>query len=273
MQHVFRRESARLLRHGICYPSNTSPTRAPKHQWLTIQLVRRRVDLLETQLCFSIDEALAAGATTVLLSTEGLYNHWTDYQSWAGPWLRDICAEVDLEIWLLLREPASFAAALFQQTLRSRRAGPGPIGPPQLAADALRRPALLVRLDYDAVVAWWESVLGPARVRVDVYLSSLAPLVGEVLGVPDLEWGAVRANPSLTGYGCRLLALLNALPLNDAERYAVIEHVTAIDVLAQAALGPQHILSDEEAEFVRAYARPSLERLVSRRPELSPLLR
>jgi hypothetical protein len=176
-------------------------------------------------------------------------------------------------MWLILREPASFTAALYQQMLRNRTFGVDGNGQPQTPAAALTNPELLARLDYDAVVAWWESVLGPARVRVDVYLSSLAPLVGEVLGVPDLEWGAVRANPSLTGYGCRLLALLNALPLNDAERYAVIEHVTAIDVLAQAALGPQHILSDEEAEFVRAYARPSLERLVSRRPELSPLLR
>jgi hypothetical protein len=272
MQHVFRRETERLLRHGICYPSNTSAPGEPSHRWLIVGLALRRVDVIESELGAAIEEALEVGATTVLLSTEGLYYYWSRDQAWAGPWLRSLAAAVTVDVWFVLREPMSFTAALYQEFMRSRWIWPMSKGQPFPPSEAIRRPGLLRRLDYDAAIGWWEAVVGRERVRVDVYVPALAPVVREALGVPDLAWDEDRANASLSGYGCQLLVLLNTFRLPLDVREQIIEHVSAIDAIAKAALGPQHILSDEEASYVREQARPSIERLVSRRPELSPLL-
>jgi hypothetical protein len=175
-------------------------------------------------------------------------------------------------MWMLLREPVGFTAGCYQQVLRSPRIWRNAHRQPVTPAAALQTDALLRRLDYNAVVSWWEDVLGRENVRVDVYTPSLAPLVRQVLGVPDLEWDADRANSSITGYGCTLLARLTVLRLPEDARLKVTELVTTIDTIARQAAGPAPIFGPEDVAFVRNYTRSSIERLVSRRPELSPLL-
>ncbi len=238
-----------------------------------MDLLRRDLDALDQHLCEAVEQGVDEGAHRVLLSTEGIYNHWPDYADWAGPWWRAVAGETTLRLWFVLRDPVEFASGLYQQTLRNPRVGHQANGTALTVETAFADPAFVDRLDYDAVVGWWEAVAGPHHVTLDVYSSSMASVARSTLELPELPWDLPPANTSLTGVGVALLRSLNTLPLRERDRAQVLEEVLAIERAVGDVQSPPPVLDEEQGRQARALTQPSLSRLVARRPEIAPLLR
>ena len=270
LQRALSGSSDLLAQQGVCYPDNTASLADPKHSWLPSGLATQDEQALEDGLCEAVDQALARDAPTVFLSSEGLYRQWGAYAPWAHTWVAGLTQRVPVELWLLLREPVGFFASAYQQVLRS--SGAGARARTQSAGALLERGLAQVGLDYDAFVTWWEQALTPASVRVDLYDPDLTDTVRRALGVHGVDVRTVRENTSLTGVGCALLRELSGLHLTREAHAQALQHVTTIDRLVTDQLGRQPILDEQTAREVADRARPSLTRLVARRPELAPLL-
>ena len=106
-----------LAARGIWFaPPSFSPE--PKHQPLSARL--RQGDIVG--FVRYVEAALADmpdDTHTVILTTEGIFNHWWDYPPEAKGALRRLAALFDFELCLWLREPVPFAVALWQQYLQN----------------------------------------------------------------------------------------------------------------------------------------------------------
>ena len=106
-----------LAQRGFWYPPPSS-RREPKHQELVAALLADD----ETRFAKTIESAsrdAPAGVHTVILSAEGIFNHWWDYSVAAKGMLRCLADAFDFELCVWFRDPASFAAALYAQYLRN----------------------------------------------------------------------------------------------------------------------------------------------------------
>ena len=270
LQQVLDRERHALAAQGICYPSSVQTVREPKHQWLVQHLMARDPVGLDDRLAAAVDEAVQQRLPVVVLSTEGLFNHWIDYREWAASWWRAVADEVDLSIWVLLREPTAFAVALHQQYLKNPCNGIGINGLPVSIEQALGLPTFIDRLDYRAFVAWWEGVVGIA-VDCDVYDGDSVRAFTAHLGLTTSLGAPVRANRSWGGLATELLEVMNRFALSGERRGEVLEHIAALDAIVQSE-APGVPLDREVARLIQELVAPSLRQLVLERPGLAALL-
>lgn len=113
-QTLFRHVDV-LAKQGVWYPPLDVEPIQKKHQYL-VELLRAGDSL---GLACRLREII--GARTVMLSTEGLFNHWWDYSAQSKAMLRQLSAPFDLEVWVCFREPLAFALSVYAQLLRNPR--------------------------------------------------------------------------------------------------------------------------------------------------------
>ena len=110
-----------LAGDGLWYPpSSYRKGKVPKHQ----RLVSVLMGADEAAFVEYIQEALRdmpESTHTVILTTEGIYNHWRDYPPQAKGLLRHLADLFDFEMCVWFREPVSFAASLYAHNLTNPR--------------------------------------------------------------------------------------------------------------------------------------------------------
>ena len=106
-----------LAGDGVWYPpSSHRKGKEPKHQ----RLVSVLMGADEAAFVESIQAALRdmpESTHTVILTTEGIYNHWRDYPPQAKGLLRHLADLFDFEMCVWFREPVSFTTSLYAQYL------------------------------------------------------------------------------------------------------------------------------------------------------------
>ena len=107
-----------LLEQGVLYAKRDTSSFAPKHQWIVGTLQSNNF----TGFLDQFDEATQKrneNTHTILLSTEGIYNHWWDYSPEAKYFLYILGQYFELEIWVWFRDPVSFTESLYRQYLKN----------------------------------------------------------------------------------------------------------------------------------------------------------
>ena len=201
---------AELAARGIWFPPPAfSPE--PKHQPLSARV--RKGDIggfvayIETAL-----RDMPDSTHTVILSTEGVFNHWWDYRPEAKAALRRLAALFDFELCLWLREPVAFAVALWSQyLLNPRTEGPSANvqGGDVSLAEAIEDDWFRRHLDCLGIVQEMESLFGKSRVRALPYRGDT---VQEFLGeyrIEPLPVPSRRHNASLGRMGIALARFVN----------------------------------------------------------------
>ena len=223
---------AALAAQGVWYPPATD-TREPKHQDLVWALQEADAgalaDCLETAL-----QRMPRQTHTVILSTEGIFNHWWDYTPQAKAMLRSLAALFDFQLCVCFRSPESFAVALYAQYLRNpaREDTAGQVyGQDIDFADALADEWFRKHLDYLGFCYEAEALFGPGRVQPLIVAGDAVGAFLERYGIRGIVAPKVRENPSMRSAGLEILRIANRFALSESEHWRVEGLVRQIDQL------------------------------------------
>ena len=242
-----------LAERGFWYPP-PSNRREPKHQELIAALMAAD----EARLGGYIDSALEempSDAHTVVLSTEGIFNHWWDFTPAAKGLLRGLADQFDFELCVWFRDPESFAAALYAQYLRnpSTEDSPDVYGRDIDFSEAMRDAWFRRHLDYLGFYYEARALFGTERVRAFPFQGDTVRTFMEQYGTGALSRGDLPRNASMRESGIRMMRIANRFPLSPAEHDRVEELVFEIDrVIGDRA--ESHVLNRTDREAVRRYA-------------------
>ena len=242
-----------LAQRGFWYPP-PSNRREPKHQELVAALMAGD----EARFCECIESAvkdMPSGAHTVILSTEGIYNHWRDYSPEAKGMLRGLADEFDFELCIWFRDPASFAAALYGQYLRNpvTRDSPHIYGRDIDFSDAMLDPWFRCHLDYLGFYYEARALFGRERVRAFVFGGDTVRAFEEAYGTGTLSRENLPRNDSMREAGVRMMRIANRYPVTPAEHERIEELVFEIDRMI-GDRASRLVLNQADRETVQRYA-------------------
>jgi len=232
---------ASLGSRQILYPAWELDWRGPKHQWLVNCLTDGDNARLSRNFARLQAECQAAGARSVLLSAEGIYNHWPDFSVAAKQALQAECERFETTLWCVFREPLSFALSLYAQLVKNP---PMPLAPCYATAEApeavIAHPWSARRLDYAGFVREVDALFGPHRIKLSRYESGdILAQARELLGIDaEVLPAAPAENRSLSTLGIDLARRLNRLGLDTAARQRAMADIIDIDRLLAPTSAP-----------------------------------
>ena len=233
LQHCLGTHRSELVEQGWWYPA-PSDTPEPKHQQVN-GLLRR--DDLDGFVRY-IENALADmpdGAHTIMLTTEGIFNHWWDYGPKAKAILRVLAALFDFEMCVWFRPPGDFAAALYAQYLRNPRRPSETMGNVYGRdidfATAIADPWFRGHLDYLGFYYEARALFGKDRVKAFRFAKDTVATFLEHYGLRGLHDEAPRRNSSLRQTGVDLMRIANRHALDDRAHERVVDLVREIDAV------------------------------------------
>ena len=241
-----------LASAGWWYPP-PSDTPEPKHQQVN-DLLQRGDEVGFAAYIEGALKAMPAHAHTIVLSTEGIFNHWWDYPPRSKGMLRQLAALFDFELCIWFRPPPQFAAALYAQYLRNPATADTPAnvyGKDITFAEALNDPWFRRHLDYLGFYHEATGLFGQ-RVRAFLFGGDTVKAFIDAYDVPLPPRHRWR-NTSLRSAGVELMRAANRFPLPASEHRQVAALVGQIDgVIGQRS--QRFRLDDAQQRSVLRYA-------------------
>ena len=267
LQWCLNENRAVLAERGFWYPP-PSNRREPKHQELIAALMADD----ETRFTQYIESALRdmpSGAHTVILSTEGIFNHWRDYSPSAKGMLRGLADQFDFELCVWFRDPESFAAALYAQYLRNpaTQDAPDVYGRDIDFEQAMRDAWFLRHLDYLGFYYEAQCLFGRERVRAFLFGGDTVHAFTQHYATGELASSDLPRNDSMREAGVRMMRIANRFPLSPTEHERVEELVFEIDRMIGDRAG-RYELNPSDRRTVRRYASRGWEVLRNTVPGL-----
>ena len=197
-------------------------------------------------------------AHTIVLTTEGIFNHWWDYGAEAKGVLRTLAALFDFELCVWFRQPDEFAAALYAQYLRNPRRPSESMANvygrdidfTEAMADAWFRD----HLDYLGFYREAQALFGASRVKAFRFADDTVRTFTRHYDLQQLPAQVERRNTSLGRAGVDLTRIANRYALDDDAQARVADLVRDIDNI----VGEQSAtfrLAREERELVHRFAQ------------------
>ena len=242
-----------LAQRGFWYPPSSN-RREPKHQ----ELIGALMAADQARFVGYIDSALSdmpSSAHTVILSTEGIFNHWWDYSLAAKRMLRGLADRFDFELCVWFRDPESFAAALYAQYLRNPVADDSPdvYGRDIDFGEAMDNLWFRRHLDYLGFYFEARGLFGPERVRAFLFGGDTIGAFARQYGTGALSRMDLPSNASMREAGVRMMRIANRFRLSPAEHERVEDLVFEIDRMIGDRAG-RYALSQADRETVHRYA-------------------
>ena len=166
LQHACNASRQALLTRGILYPDvDLNPGPSPKHQWLTNLLLAEDLGTFGSNVQQVVDQAQVTGASRVILSTEGLFNHWFDFPAVSRDALAALQQHFDVTVWVVFREPVAWAMSMYVQAVKNP---PFPLAPPYSTTEppesVIDHEYFVTRLQYARFVQDAERLFGEGSV-------------------------------------------------------------------------------------------------------------
>lgn len=242
-----------LAQRGFWYPP-PSNRREPKHQELVGALMA--ADQARFSGCIgSALEGMPSSTHTVILSTEGIFNHWWDYSLAAKRMLRGLADQFDFELCVWFRDPESFAAALYAQYLRNPVTDDSPnvYGRDIDFGEAMDDLWFRRHLDYLGFYFEAQGLFGPECVRAFLFGGDTIGAFARQYATGALPRTDLPRNESMREAGVQMMRIANRFRLSPAEHERVEDLVFEID----RAIGDQadrYALNKADREAVHRYA-------------------
>jgi hypothetical protein len=237
LQQALYRDGAALNERGIWYPPMRVEPYQKKHQYL-VDLLRAADARALAQAFDEIVAAIPPETRTIVLSTEGLFNHWWDYPPEAKSLLRHLGTIFELEMWTCFREPLDFALSQYAQLLRNPRMHSPAYGLDIAFEQILDLEWFTLSLDYLGFVSDVEAVIGAGRVRLFRYGSDIVERIFRALGAEAPSVKAPDVNPSLRTPGVEMMRIVNRYDLPTEPKAAAAALVLELDRLIGERAGP-----------------------------------
>lgn len=242
-----------LAQRGFWYPPSSN-RREPKHQ----ELVGALMAADQARFTGYIDSALRgmpSSTHTVILSTEGIFNHWWDYSLAAKRLLRGLADQFDFELCVWFRDPESFAAALYAQYLRN----PGTDDSPDVYGrdldfgEAMDDLWFRRHLDYLGFYFEAQGLFGPERVRAFLFGGDTIGAFTRQYATGELPGTDLPRNDSMREAGVGMMRIANRFRLSPAEHERIEDLVFEIDRTIGDRAG-RYALNQADRETVHRYA-------------------
>jgi hypothetical protein len=219
-----------LSQLGVWYPPARLDPEMKKHQFL-IGLLLYGDGAGLAQAFDEIVHSAPPQTRTVVLSTEGLFNHWWDFAPESKAMLRHLASLVDLELWACFREPVAFAITQHAQLLQNPRQFAPAYGLDIGLEEILENGWFAQRLDYLGFVFEAEELLGAGNVRAFKYGPDIVDRIFRAIGASASGSSKKLVNPSMRQPGVDLMRIVNRYDLPPAEKYDAAALVLALDTL------------------------------------------
>lgn len=265
-QHACYLSRERLMSRNILYPTLGIHTSPPKHQWIVQYLLEGNLARFEENIENLVVEAAGVNARSVILSTEGIFNHWADFSNSSRRALRDIGRYFDLTVWCVFREPVSFAMSVYSQLVKNPPFDLAPCyGTYDSPETVIEHPFFAKQLDYAGFVQEVESLFeSPVVVATRYETNDIVEQARNLLGVDAAILQSVpNANRSLSVLGIDLMQRLNRLRLETSERRRVASAIIDLDGLLRQTSSPLQA-SNEMRGKVHAISKKSEKFLIER---------
>lgn len=236
LQYFLRNNYEHLREQGVLYPlSVLTHQRPPKHQWMMSDLIQADAAGFTTRVSSALAES-DARIHTVILSTEGIYNHWWDYPTGTRDLLKVLTNTfLSVSVLVVFREPLSFALSLYKQALKNpARPSAKCYGQDWTFERMLEDPWFRKHLDYAGFIEEVEAIFGPDTVDALRYEDGdTIDRVMSLLGIArESDWAIPeRENVSLSGLSVEILRVINRIPLDAERKRQVVASVEEIGTL------------------------------------------
>jgi hypothetical protein len=224
----------RWLRSGILYPIyGTKDQAVPKHQWVN-RFLYADPDEQKFADCLAqcLDEC-EMSTHTILLSTEGLFNHWWDYSLQTKGWLRELGDYFNVKCMLWLRDPVDFFRSYYIQNLRNPNVHPdGRYGQDKSPLESLSISWVSSHLRYAELLADMKDVFGDQAIFPFAYTPNLIQDVCQLFDIA--HGGALTDNENVTtlgAHGISLLRIVNRANLDSADKATCYQKIVEISQL------------------------------------------
>lgn len=244
-----------LKEQGFWYPEPYSIS-VPKHQQLVVLL--KKGDALEfSNYIYSALEKMPSNIHTIIFTTEGIYNHWSDFPSKSKIFLRHLKNYFEVEICTWFREPVSFATSLYAQYLKNpQQNGPSEIvyGQNLSFREAMDDEWFISHFDYFGYYYQLNELLGGENISLFLYSGNTVDRFLEHFNINLSVKNLPRQNQILSGMGVQIIRFINRFKLSESTKKKMVDWVAKIDALTSWSTGKFELRAKERI-LVEAYTK------------------
>ena len=230
VQVYLDKKQRKLRQKGILYPNRFHNPDAPKHQWFEKNLVSANAEsLLDnfTDILNHVEEH----THTILLSSEGIYNHWWGFPPESKALLLELNRLFDVEIWAWFRNPVSFAGSFYKQCMRNPQVDNiACYGKDLSFAEVLNDPWFSQHLDYIGFINECDALFGKESVTVFNCQKDTVATVVQRLGLDTPHDNPTpRKNNCMNSTTSELYRVINRLPLAAKDKEKLVPFLNELD--------------------------------------------
>jgi hypothetical protein len=249
LQNFLDQNRQLLLQHGIFYPYPDGCTTPPKHQWIVDCLLngndREFADRLQ-KACSDI----SLPVHSIILSTEGIFNHWWDYSPTAKSILLILKEYFEVNVWIWFREPESFASSLYRQNLTNPRFR-ACYGQDLSFKEMLAETWFVKHLDYLSFVQEVQLLFGQDAVNVITYAGDTVSSFKTLLKMEHLPDYPILENQSINQVGVDLLRVVNRYKPEDASKRSLVALVKQLSVIICKNTPQPFLIAEDDRQYLK----------------------
>jgi hypothetical protein len=232
VQVYLDKKQRKLRLKGILYPNRFHNPNAPKHQWFERNLVSGNAESFVDNFSDIINH-VEEHTHTILLSSEGIYNHWWDFPQESKALLYELNTLFDVEIWAWFRDPLVFAESFYKQCLRNPQVDHiSCYGKDLSFAEMLDDPWFSQHLDYIGFVNECDELFGKNSVSVfDCQTDTVKTLIDRLGLTTPHDNPTPRKNNCMNTVTAELYRVINRLPLAAKEKEKLVPFVNELDAV------------------------------------------
>ncbi len=233
-----------LKARGILYPRlYLSNKDVPKHQWLVKWLMARNEAGDHADWFDAVRAQVDGRIHTVILSTEGVFNHWWDFPEAARDRLHDLNRWFQVDVLVFFREPLSFAVSLYKQACCNPRTEIRCYGRDLSFDEMLLDPWFARHLDYASFIESCERLFGRDAVMAVKYEErDVIETFARIFGMEEFRAEATeRNNASLGHLGVSLVRKMNRYRLPPTTKKRLVRLVRSLEHRLGLASWPIHV--------------------------------
>jgi len=219
-----------LLEKSYCYPAVYLNTYAPKHQWLVDVLLHCKYEKFYEYLESIFLSNEMENCTNLILSTEGLYNHWWDYSAEAKTLLQILSEYFIVEPVVFFRSQSSLLVSLYKQYLKNPHiSNIQCYGQSWSLQDMMSDEWFLYHFDYLSFIIDLEKVFKNSNIHLLKYSSNIIEDFCKSLKLTLNSYDIERENNSLSNFSIEMLKKINQLNLSFNDKEDVVRLIQKMD--------------------------------------------
>lgn len=233
LQYHLVSENESLKKNGFLYPSNFSKTGEPKHQWIVSSLLANDFDAFFEHISYTFDEAEKNKCSNIILSTEGIYNHWFDYSGEAKAVLKLLSVYFNISLIVFFRDRVEFIDALYRQYIKNPKNFVGCYGMDLSFEEMLKDDWFLKHLDYLGFIYDCAYIFKECNVKVLNYSKDIVQDFYNELGIGAEDIKQMRHNKGLSHISIELLRVINRYDISKLDRENLLQKLSECDKILQ----------------------------------------